>query len=126
MIQLGITPVPKPRMTRKDKWQKPPRPRVARYWAFAQEIKLKLPENYDLNFCEVTFCLPMPKSWSNKKKQEMAGKPHTQVPDLSNLLKALEDSLYADDSTIHTYAGLSKIWGRSGFIRIERAIKEIG
>ena len=96
-----------------------------RYRAFADEVRLRLPRDFDLNHTAIQFCLPMPKSWNDEKRQEMDGKPHTQVPDLSNLLKALEDALYADDSTIHTYAGLSKIWGRSGFISISRAIQEM-
>jgi Holliday junction resolvase RusA-like endonuclease len=122
-ILLDITPVPKPRQTRSDKWKK--RPSVMRYRAFADEVRLRLPSDFDLNYTGIQFCLPMPKSWNDEKRQEMDGKPHTQVPDLSNLLKALEDAVYADDSTIHTYEKLTKIWGKHGSISIERAIQEI-
>ena len=36
---------------------------------------------------DATFILPMPKSWSKKKKQLMHGKPHIIKPDLDNIIK---------------------------------------
>lgn len=113
---LDLTPVPKPRMTRADKWKQ--RPCVLRYWAFCEELRLKLPRDFDLTGKDITFILPMPKSWSKKKKIEMDGMPHMQRPDLSNLLKALEDAHQAEDSTIYGYTGLWKLWGREGAIVI--------
>ena len=110
-----ITPVPKPRMTRSDKWKE--RACVVRYWEFkdlCRYHKIILPE------CGVSiaFHLPMPKSWPKKKKQQMDGSPHRQKPDLSNLLKALEDALYHDDSAIWHYFGLKKVWADEGGIEI--------
>jgi Holliday junction resolvase RusA-like endonuclease len=61
----------------------------------------------------------MPKSWSKKKRERMDGQPHRQRPDLSNLIKALEDSLYEDDSKIWQYRGLEKRWGETGQIIIQ-------
>lgn len=110
-----ITPVPKPRMTRRDRWAK--RPCVMRYWAFADQCKalgVKLSADGD----SVTFVLPMPKSWPKKKQEAMKGKPHQQKPDISNLLKALEDATNVDDSHIWHYSGLKKIWGDAGQIII--------
>ena len=115
-MKLDITPVPKPRQTRSDKWKK--RPSVLRYRAFADELRLRI-GSLDLNGCTVTFGLPMPKSWSKKKKNEMDGQPHTQTPDLDNLLKALGDALYSDDSGIHTLNGLKKVWSRDGYLLIK-------
>jgi len=41
--------------------------------------------------------LPMPKSWSKKKKSAMAGRPHRQKPDRDNIDKAAPgDSLSVD------------------------------
>ena len=40
----------------------------------------------------------------------MEGCLHERVPDSSNLLKALEDAIHADDSAIAYYAGLEKRW----------------
>ena len=113
-----ITPVPKPRMTRRDKWLKPPRPCVARYWAFCDEVfhaKIDLLEAGT----SIMFVLPMPKSWSKQKKQEMYMKPHQQKPDVSNLLKALEDAVYQDDCVIWDYSGLRKVWVDKGQIWIQ-------
>lgn len=124
MAQYNIVPTPKPRMTQQDKWLKPARPCVARYWAFAEECRWLI-GRLDLNFKAITFVLPMPKSWPKKKRDEMRGQPHVQKPDLSNLLKAIEDALYCkkntglDDETIHTLGELKKIWHDQGAIRID-------
>jgi Holliday junction resolvase RusA-like endonuclease len=67
---------------------------------------------------EVHFVLPMPKSWSDTKRAEMLGQPHQQKPDISNLLKALEDAVVKDDSKIWHYAAQSKTWGEEGSIEI--------
>lgn len=111
-----ITPVPKPRMTRSDKWKT--RPCVMRYRSFADKCRLldiKLPERG----AEIIFYMPMPKSWSKKKQAMMVGKPHRQRPDISNLVKAIEDALYSDDSTIWNYKGLTKLWSDKGRISIK-------
>ncbi len=87
MKEYAITPVPKPRMTQRDKWKK--RPVVLRYHAFKDEVRaagVELEESGQ----HIIFVLPMPKSWSKKKQREMVGKPHQQKPDKDNLEKALE------------------------------------
>lgn len=115
MPSYPIDPVAKPRMTRLDKWKK--RPCVMRYWAFKDEVeklKLQLPEAG----AHIRFYISMPKSWSNKKRAEMLGKPHQEKPDLDNLLKALCDALYESDAHIHDVR-VTKIWSNSGCICIE-------
>lgn len=82
MPKYLITPVGKPRMTRADKWKQ--RPPVMRYRMFCDEARLhgiRVPENG----AHITFVLPMPKSWSKKKRAAMDGQPHQQKPDLDNL-----------------------------------------
>ena len=116
MPVLDITPVPKPRMTRADKWQK--RPSVLRYRAFADEWRLKVSKDLNLNHVQIEFTLGMPKSWSKKKKAQMDGTPHTQTPDLDNLLKSVCDAHLSDDSGIHTLNKINKVWGYTGSIRI--------
>lgn len=109
-----IIPCPAPRMTQSDKWNK--RPCVMRYFAFRDECKLlkvKLPVK-----AHITFIMPMPKSWSGKKKDREDGQPHTCKPDLDNLLKALLDALYADDGHIHDIR-VNKIWGFEGAILVD-------
>ena len=114
-FQIDITPVAKPRQTRSDKWKQ--RPCVMRYRAFADEIRLRV-GSIDLNHYTLTFGLPMPKSWSKKKKAEYEGQPHQQKPDVDNLCKSVLDSLYQDDCHIHDIA-LKKVWARNGFILFE-------
>lgn len=119
-LTLNIVPVPKPRMTQRDKWIK--RPATDRYKLFKKELQILC------NLCrwtpkedlEVKFVMPMPKSWSEKKKKEMEGQPHRQTPDLDNLIKAFQDALLMDDKHIHTYNNMQKVWGREGQIILKK------
>ena len=102
-------------MTRSDRWRK--RKPVLKYFAYKDELKslgFTLPEcNY-----HIIFVLPMSKSWSNKKKLLMDGKPHQQVPDKDNLEKAVLDAIFENDS--HIWDGrVSKIWGKEGLIIVK-------
>jgi len=111
MLVYDISPVPKPRMTRADKWKG--RPCVLRYRAFADEVRIKikgLPVPY-----HVVFVLPMPKSWSAAKRERMLMSPHRQRPDKDNLEKALLDALFDDDSVIDD-GRVTKRWGERGEI----------
>ncbi len=112
-----VTPVAKPRMTRRDKWLNPPRPCVAKYRAFKEECKLK--KVFVHNGYHVTFHMPVMKSWSPNVKERMVGQPHTQTPDLDNLLKALLDAVFDDDSGIYDIR-VSKVWAEEGSIQIEK------
>ena len=64
----------------------------------------------------------MPGSWSKKKRAVQDGKPHMSRPDLSNLLKALEDAIYTEDSVIYNIH-IEKRWGITGKILIEEGWK---
>ena len=88
-----------------------------KYHAFKDVCRL---HNVTLDdFDTITFVLPMPPSWSKKKKALMDGAFHKQTPDLDNLLKALQDAVLKDDSHIASLK-IRKIWGYAGQIRIER------
>lgn len=113
--EYPITPVPKPRMTQRDKWKK--RPNVTRYRAYCDEVRLRGIKLPDCGY-HVVFVLPMPKSWSKKKRDKMDGQPHQQTPDKDNLEKALLDAIFTDDSTVWD-GRVSKIWGIQGKIIIE-------
>ncbi len=98
----NIIPCPKPRMTQRDRWAK--RPPVLRYWAFKDACKaagVTLPDAF-----KVVFYLPMPASWSKKKRAAMEGKPHQAKPDVDNLVKALQDAVLDEDS------GVWSIWAQ--------------
>lgn len=110
---VPVTPVPKPRMSQRDVWEK--RSAVERYRAFCDEVRLrgaKLPNSY-----AVTFVLPMPDSWPAWLRDRMDGQPHLLKPDTSNLTKALEDALVPNDEKLHNIAA-RKFWGRGGCITI--------
>lgn len=53
---------------------------------------------------EIEFRMPIPQSYSNKKKAELEWAPHNKKPDLDNLVKAVLDALngvaFEDDSLI--------------------------
>ena len=66
----------------------------------------------------VTFKIAMPASWSKKKKAEMDGQPHRQVPDWDNLGKALSDAVYGQDCGIADIRIIKK-WAKTGAIEIE-------
>ena len=120
---IFIDPVAKPRMTRSDKWKN--RECVMRYRAFSDQINSersfieKMVEDvFTSGALNITFTIPVPKSWSKKKQMMMCGKRHTQKPDLDNLVKAVMDSVFPDsDSFIHEIHA-KKFWGSSGSIEV--------
>ena len=113
---LNIPPCSKPRMTQRDRWKK--RQCVLDFFAFRDRIKqevkrintLLIKESpFDWDNLTVIFLVPMPKSWSKKKKALMVGKPMQQRPDLDNYLKGLFDATHEEDSSIWKVTA-SKIW----------------
>lgn len=116
-ISLLIDPCPKPRMTRRDSWQK--RDPVLRYRAFKDSFRAAWPDAYQFpsDVLIVCFGVKMPKSWSAKKRDEHWGQPHRSKPDVDNLLKALMDAAMIEDKGIHTVFA-QKVWSDEGFIKI--------
>ena len=110
--KYAITPVPKPRMTHRDKW----RPAAKRYFKFKRDINLlgvRLPKRGG----HVIFNIPMPKSWLETKKIRLNGRPHEQIPDWDNLGKALSDAVYGQDCVISDIR-ITKRWAYEGSILI--------
>ncbi len=104
MIAYDILPVPKPRMTQRDRWRK--RPCVLRYRAFCDLVRfarIALPLSY-----HVTFVLPTtdPRLW---------GESHDRTPDRDNLEKAFLDAWTSDDRR-YASALVHKVWGERGMI----------
>lgn len=113
-----VTPTPKPTQTAADRWKQ--RPPVMRYRAFAdrcRELGMTL-ENGD----HVLFLLPMPPSWSAKKRAAHVGQPHTQKPDTDNLCKAFGDAVLKEDEGLWCVS-LEKRWGETGEIVVTRKIR---
>lgn len=117
---LDVTPCPKVKQTKSDQWRNPPRPCVAKYRAFRDEIQALRATIEDGD--SIAFVLPMPPSWSGKKHLAMEGQPHRGKPDLDNLLGGLFDAaMPKSDAHIAALGGVSKIWGRRGMIVIRRS-----
>lgn len=58
----------------------------------------------------IKFFIPVPKSWSKKKKKQYHQTLHQSRPDLDNYLKALVDSICDEDKYIAHYGELAKYW----------------
>jgi Holliday junction resolvase RusA-like endonuclease len=95
-------------------------PTAKRYFDYKEELRqIALVASFVLPPLFIaTFTLPMPPSWSIKKRAAMNGQPHTSKPDIDNLWKALTDALLADDQIAHTLVA-KKVWGEVGAILIE-------
>lgn len=113
-MMYPIVPVAKPRMTRSDKWKQ--RDCVLKYRAFKDECRLRGLELFEQ--VDLTFVVPMPASWSKKKREQMNGRPHQQRPDIDNYLKSLMDAVLEEDSHIWHVAA-RKIWGEQGAIIVK-------
>lgn len=117
ILTFDISPVSKPRMTQSDRWKK--RDCVVRYFNFKSLLRLKYPafKMPEANY-RLTFYIPMPPTWSVKKRELMRGKPHQQKPDKDNLEKAFLDAVCDDDSYIWD-GRTTKYWWDVGMIQIE-------
>ena len=116
---VPIEPVPAPRMTRSDKWKTPRRPVVQKFFDYRDAIQAAIgPVNDIAESLDCVFYLPMPDSWSDKKKADMDGKLHRQRPDWDNLCKAVMDSLYEEDGCIPQGSG-KKYWSKSPRVEIK-------
>lgn len=90
--------------------------------AEAKRLQFTLPEIG----AGITFFVPVPKSWSKKKKKLFHGEFHQSRPDLKNLLTPLEDSLLSEDKGICHYEYLCKRWVNSEKGWIEIVAKDPG
>jgi len=117
-LEAPITPVAKPRMTQQDKWMK--RKCVVRYREFCNSLVLCAnTQKFELHSgMHYRFWVPMPGSWSKKKKREMEGQPHRSRPDLDNYMKSVWDALCKEDSHIWQIGSAEKRWSRLGCIEI--------
>lgn len=57
----------------------------------------------------ITFFIPVPQSWSLKKKRQYHGRFHQSKPDIDNLMKALLDALMKEDKEI-AHLEIQKRW----------------
>lgn len=84
---------------------------VKDYWDWCTAVQwLAKQKRYEIgDVIAVEFYLPFPDSYSKKKKESLAGQPHSLKPDTDNMLKALVDALAKSDS--HIWLKIAwKIW----------------
>lgn len=108
-VFLVDKPMGKPRMTRRDAWQMAsgnPRACVARWFAYKDTLKYQARDGFTVpesNYI-LTFLLPVPRSWSETKKEAHHLQPHQSRPDKDNLEKGFLDALCSEDA--HIWSGL--------------------
>ena len=103
----------RPRFTRQGRTYTPKK--SADYEAIvAAAAKAVMPVPYDEALrVSVWVQIPIPKSWTKKKRAEKVYRAHTQTPDLDNFIKAALDGMngiaFTDDSLIAELSA-RKIW----------------
>jgi Holliday junction resolvase RusA-like endonuclease len=118
-LNWNIEPMQAPRMTRADAWKK--RPVVLKYRKFRDDVNelMKGTPLKEITTLRVDFYIPMAKSWSKKKRLEMAGTPHQQKPDIDNYIKGLLDAIFRDGDDCKVYEVIArKFWAVEGKIEI--------
>lgn len=109
MIKLFIPIIPMGavRTTQRQKWVDE---RAKRYITYKQQIALFIKQQIKTTSekpieATVTFYMPIPNSWSQKKKERMNGSVHISKPDVDNLIKGVFDSLnkivWKDDNQVY-------------------------
>jgi Holliday junction resolvase RusA-like endonuclease len=89
---------------------------VAKYRAFRDELQIRNVALDVDHYFHVLFLMPPAASWSEKKRQRHYWQPHRQRPDLDNMVKALLDGLFSEDSHAWSF-GAEKIWSPiAGFV----------
>jgi len=115
-LHVNMRAIPAPRLTQKSKYYglgtRYKKWKNALRWE-AKQQKFELGDNI-----QIGFYFSMPKSWSKKKKSQMMGRPHTQTPDLDNLIKSTVDALKSKDSSVYDIRAY-KLWSDSDAICIE-------
>lgn len=93
-------PMGKPRMTNRDRWAK--RPAVQRYWIWKDHAKSCAPKGMTDSPLIVSWTayIPIPKSWSPKKRVVYEGTLHQSKPDRDNIDKGILDALFSSDACV--------------------------
>ena len=104
---INVNPHTKPRMTVRDRWAK--RKCCLDYFAFRDIVKEAIKDEDIGDRLDITFLVPMPKSWSKKKRLIYQDKPKQTRPDLDNFVKGLLDATHEEDATIWDITA-RKLW----------------
>lgn len=118
VFSIAVDPVPAPRMTRRDKWLKPRRPCVQRYFDYRERLQREIGDIPIVpDEVHARFFVAMPESWSKKKRQEMDGTPHRTRPDRDNFDKAICDALFLEDGGVWK-GSQEKRWAEKGRVEL--------
>jgi Holliday junction resolvase RusA-like endonuclease len=125
-IAFDVIPYGAVRMTQSDRWKtdefhkdenKRQRKAVANYFRFKESLRSQAAQmGYTIGEAiECIFFIPMPDSWSEKKKEKHLGLPCKVKPDTDNVIKAYCDALAQNDSNIWMMQA-QKRWAWAGSI----------
>lgn len=125
---FDVIPMGAVRMTKSDTWKTNPnhvdpkkrqRKSVEQYFNFKNTLRVQaIQMGFFLGkYLEAVYFIPMPDSWSNKKKEKMNGMPHESKPDTDNITKAVKDALKKNDSDVW-WEKAEKRWSYKGSIII--------
>lgn len=125
---FDIIPMGAVRMTKSDTWKLNPnhidpkkrqRKCVEKYFHFKNTLRIQaIQMGFFLGkHLEAVYFIPMPDSWSNKKKEKMNGMAHESKPDTDNITKGVKDALKKDDSDVW-WEKAEKRWAFKGSIII--------
>jgi len=125
---FDIIPMGAPRMTQSDRWKTNPnhidpnkrqRTCVTNYFHFKTILLLQAKEmGFTLGkTLDALYLIPMPNSWSEKKKKRMNGLPCEVKPDTDNITKGIKDTFCKNDSNVW-YEKAEKRWAYKGSIII--------
>jgi Holliday junction resolvase RusA-like endonuclease len=125
---FNVIPMGAVRMTQSDKWRTNPnhpdpnkrqRESVRAYFKFKNDLfDQALEMKFELTlFLDAIYFMPMPQSWSEKKKEAMVGMPCKVRPDTDNITKGVKDALKVEDGDIW-WEKAEKRWAYYGSILI--------
>lgn len=108
---FDVIPVGAVRMTQSDKWKTNPnhsdpkkrqREAVQKYFEYKDKVReqAQLMKFHLQGVLEIVFLVPMPFTWSEKKKVRHNRKPVETRPDIDNYVKAFMDALETEDGFV--------------------------
>jgi len=112
--RFDVVPVAAPRMNQADRWRR--RPCVVKYFEYRDQVRALAAEQ-GFTLAEeflLWFQIPMPKSWSQRRKRMMFGEPCRSKPDVDNLAKGFFDC-FGEDKHVWSVQ-MTKTWHDKGGI----------
>ena len=111
--------MPKPRMTRRDKWASTRTKQASKYFKWKTDFAFLCKEknfNPTTSMPNIVFEFAIPKSYSKARKAYLLGKEHDVKPDIDNCLKSILDSICPKDQKISRVGTMKKVWGEKSRI----------